>query len=87
MDEYSIVLDCAPGTPRPDSHFPGVIEGSGLEVSDFRIVSKSFGAWTWELKDGPKVEEKKKLYDAAKGQFKTRITRLYDTGRIRYGEW
>lgn len=79
----TIELDCAPATPRPDSYISGVLEGTGLKVEDFELVSKVFGNWTWELRE----ESKEEAYAFAKELIKDRIVALYNRGCIRYGSW
>ena len=79
----SIELDCAPGSPRPDDLFPGVIADTGLEVNDFEITSKVFGNWEFTLKN----KSKEKEFDAGKLDFEKRVTALYNSRKIRYGSW
>jgi hypothetical protein len=82
-ESRSIELDCAPGSPRPDDLFPGVIADTGLEEEDFEIVSKVFGNWEFALKNKSKIKE----FDEAKSTFEKRVTALYKSGKIRYGSW
>lgn len=80
----SIELDCPPGNPRPGDLIEGVLEGTGLTLEHFEEPSKTFGNWKWELKPDPEVE---KLFIAAKPTFASRIAKLHNDGRIRYGSW
>lgn len=76
----TIELDCAPGTPRPDTYLPGILEGTGIPVRE--PVGKCFGNWTWDYRDiAPEV------WNAANLAIGERITNLYHRGRIRYGSW
>ena len=77
---YTIELDCAPGTPRPDALLPQVLAGTGLELDE--PVSTFFGNWTWAV---PADQEEK--YLAAKPVLAERIKALYNAGAIRYGSW
>lgn len=82
--KFSIELDCAPGSPRPDDLFPGVIEGTELKISDFEIVSRLFGNWMFELKAG---KARAASFVSAKATLRKRVEALYHTGAIRYGSW
>lgn len=80
----SIEIDCPPGSPRPGDLFPGVLEKTGLTEDDFVNTSRLMGEWIWALK---KDNEKAELFDKAKPMFKDVITKLYNSGKIRYGSW
>lgn len=80
MAEQIIELDCAPGGTRPGDLYPGVIEGTGLEVRG--TTSRTFGNWIWDYSDVPK-----EIWDAAQPTLEKRITALYKAHRIRYGSW
>ncbi len=79
---YTINLDCAPMTPRPDTYLPGILAGTGLIVNDFTIISKVFGNWVFELK-----KEKETIYLEQINIIMERIKNLYYNGCIRYGSW
>jgi hypothetical protein len=76
----TIELDCPPGAPRPDELIQGVIKDTGLELRE--PVGKFFGNFTWDYRDVPDD-----VWLKAKPILKTRITALYQCGRIRYGSW
>ena len=78
----SIEIDCAPMSPRPDTYLPGIIDGTGLLVGDFDLVSKSFGCWTYDVH-----ADKEQMYQTQVCLIEQRITALYHSGRIRYGSW
>ena len=84
MPDYTISIDCAPGTPRPDTYINDVIAGTGLpqENLDQLIISKCFGNWTWQFKDIPE-----EIWLKAQPLIATRIKGLYEIDQIRYGEW
>src|SRR5262249_33630761 len=82
---FSIELDCPPGSPRPNDLIAGVLRGTGLLVSDFDTGNPFFGHQTWILKPGS--EDKDTAFTSNKPLFKTRITALYNRGAIRYGTW
>lgn len=81
---FSIELDCPPGNPRPGDLIEGVLDGTGLEVKDFSTGNPLFGHQTWILKASADKDE---LFTKGKPKFKERITKLYNSGRIRYGTW
>lgn len=81
---YTIELDCPPGNPRPDQLFPGVLEGTGLKVTDFENVGRFFGNWTWALKERKGLDKK---YLKARSQIQKHVEELYHAGWIRYGSW
>lgn len=76
---HAIELDCAPGTPRPDSYIGGVVKGLGLDLKD--PVSKLFGSWSWEFLDTDAH------WEEITPILKERIEALYHRGCIRYGGW
>jgi len=82
---FSIEIDCEPGFPRPGDLFPSVLVDSGLTEEDFDNVSKSFGNWTWVLKEGD--PEKDALYTTKRPVFAERLKKLYDAGYARYVSW
>lgn len=81
---FSIELDCAPGTPRPGDLIGGVLEGTGLEVVDFETSAPFFGHQTWVLRESAMKDE---LFMSLKPTLKERVTKLHDDGLIRYGSW
>lgn len=84
MATYSIEIDCAPFTPRPDAYIGAVLEGSGLTPDDFNTGPPFFGCQAWALKEG---EERAKQFAIYQPVFKQRVTSLYEAGKIRYGSW
>lgn len=80
MAVQTIELDCAPGYPRPGDLIDGVIKDTGLSARE--PVSKFFGQWTWDYSDVPQEEWKR-----IQPTLKTRVTKLYNDGLIRYGSW
>ena len=82
-ESFTIELGCPPGPPRPDDLLPGVLDGTGLEVEDFKIIAQSFGDWEWLLVN----KEKEALYKEVQPKIKDKITGLYNSGAIRYGSW
>jgi len=79
-EQQSIELDCAPGYPRPGDLIDGVIEGLGLEKKE--TCSKVFGNWKWVYPEVP-AEKWKEIREV----LKERISKLYNSGVIRYGSW
>lgn len=82
---FSIELDCAPGTPRPSDLIEGVLKGTKLKVEDFDTVPPFFGHQVWILKESAQKDEifKKHKYKT----IKPRVEQLYHEGFIRYGTW
>lgn len=82
MAEYTIELDCPPGSPRPGDLLPQVLAGTGVELKPEDTVSRFFGNWTWVI-----PEEQVKAFEESRELIKERITDLYHRGMIRYGSW
>lgn len=78
--DWYIELDCAPGTPRPDTVLFFVLEGTALTPLDFTNSGTFFGNWTF-CPNPEKLEE----YGKAREHIAARISEAYDAGRIRYG--
>lgn len=78
--EQSIELDCAPGYPRPGDLIADVIKDLGLPERD--PVSKFFGNWKWSYQDIPAEK-----WLQIQPTLKERVTKLYNSGVIRYGSW
>jgi hypothetical protein len=70
--------------PRPNDLIDAVLEGTGLDLSDFSTSHPFFGHQAWILKAGPEREEK---FELARKTFKQRVSDLYDANVIRYGSW
>lgn len=84
MNQFSIELDCAPGSPRPDDLIGGVLKGTRLKLSDFSTGNPFFGNQMWVLKETAGKDE---LFAKAKPVLKERVEALYHSGAIRYGSW
>lgn len=86
LHEHTIELDCAPGTPRPDSYITEVVRGTALEglpeADSQAAVSRLFGCWTWSF---PNVAPE--VWAEVQKVTKPRIEALFRSGRIRYGSW
>ena len=99
MSKIQIILDCPPGAMRPDN----VLASTQLELADFKIVSKCFGEWTFELSKNKEeiyqnkeelsknkeeiYQNKKEIYRNCKDLIITKIKDVYKNGLIRYAEW
>jgi len=81
MNIETIVIDCAPGQPRPDRYLSQVIADTGLTPEDFENTSKLFGAWTWAVSP-----DKAELYRENKSTIMGKLKDLYHRGSIRYAE-
>lgn len=77
----TIELDCAPGTPRPDTYIKGVVEGTAIEGMVKEPQSKLFGNWVWgfDVSDEVWIEVQRIIAP--------RIKNLYYKNKIRYGSW
>ena len=80
MTEQTIEIDCAPGALRPGDLIVGVIEGTGLKVKE--SSGRFFGNWSWDYSD---VDAE--TWNNAKTVLKERLTKLYNSGTIRYASW
>lgn len=76
----TIELDCAPGTPRPDTYIKDVLADTGLPIRD--TISRWFGNWKWDYSDIPADQ-----WNAVQPLLKERIIALHRKGCIRYGSW
>ncbi len=79
-DPQTIELDCAPGAIRPGDLITGVIKDTGLESKE--PVSMLFGEWTWNYSEVD-PDDWKRIQKIVK----ERITKLYQSGMIRFGSW
>lgn len=80
--EYTIELDCDPFSPRPNTLLPGVLNGTELTADDFVNTSRLFGNWTFNI-----IKEKEEIFQKYRQHFKNQVTKLYNSGAIRYGSW
>lgn len=80
VTEQTIELDCPPGSPRPGDLINGVIEGTGLPERN--PVSTFFGNWVWNYDDIPAAD-----WINIQPILAERVTKLYNSGLIRYGSW
>jgi hypothetical protein len=76
----TIEIDCPPGALRPGDLIGGVVKG--LKLPKREPVLRFFGNWTWDYSD-VKPDRWKKIQPI----LEERITRLYNSGAIRYGSW
>lgn len=75
-----IIIDCAPGFPRPNHILEIVLNGTGIPV-----LEKSyswFGEWGWDYSSIPD-----KLWDEQISLIEERFNRAYESGWIRYSKW
>jgi hypothetical protein len=83
---HNIELDCAPGMTRPWHLIHGLIEGTGLQLSqpetdeDHSLVF--FGAARYDFPNTTCEE-----WGRIQPVIKRRIKALYASGRIRFGSW
>jgi hypothetical protein len=89
MSKIHIILDCPPGAMRPNDVLENILASTQLELADFKIVSKSFGEWTFELSEDKKeiYQNKKEIYENCKDLIIIKIKDAYKNGLIRYAEW
>jgi len=84
MEPQFLTLDCPPGGIRPGDLLPGVLKDTGLSPEDFTVVSKLFGSWQFNLTN----QDKSPCFEQVRYTLiKDRITKLYNDGLIRYGDW
>jgi hypothetical protein len=80
--EYSIELDSPPMSTRPGDLLSSVLKGTELTCGDFVNTGRLFGNWTFNV-----IKEKEEIYKKNVEHFKNQITKLYNSGAIRYGSW
>jgi len=82
MSKYTIELDCQPGSPRPGDLLPAVLKDTGVTLDPTKPQATFFGNWEWVI-----PTEQEEAFKAARETIKARITKLYNSGAIRYGSW
>lgn len=80
MTEQTIEIDCAPGALRSGDLIAGVIEGTGLPLKE--SSGRFFGNWTWDYSD---IDAE--IWNNAVIVLKERLTKLYNSGTVRYASW
>lgn len=75
-----IHIDCAPGDPRPDVYLKIVLKDTGIDP----VPPKStfFGDWAFDFS-----HVDRDLWKKCVPIFKERLTKLYNSGAIRYASW
>lgn len=81
-EKYTIEIDCAPLTPRPDTWFKLICQEIGMSEDEFQLTNKFFGEWTWKVK--PESIERYKVQQQKVGEI---LKDLNKKGNIRYGSW
>lgn len=79
---HQIVIDCQPGSMRPDGILTSVLDGTELTSTDFTITRKFFGEWTFVLN-----ESKNNIYDIYKNNIGATLKNMNAQGYVRYAEW
>ncbi len=79
---HQIVIDCPPGSIRPDDILKLVLNATELTSTDFKVTTKMFGEWTFVLD-----ESKNSIYETHKDDIGTIMRKMNSEGYIRYGEW
>jgi hypothetical protein len=80
MAEFQLVIDCPPGTTRPDDIAKQVLDGTGIILGN--TTSRLFGEWTWDI-----PVEYSEQYRTNQKLIGERLTSLYHNGFIRHAEW
>jgi hypothetical protein len=81
-EKYSIEIDCAPGTPRPDTVLPLALSNTEMKVEDFEKTSTFFGNWTYVP-----LLEKEELYANSQNTIAENLKQAYAKGKCRYCSW
>jgi hypothetical protein len=81
MEKNYIIIDCAPAKQRPDEILKSILVDTGLTEEDFENTCKSFGAWTFRLRDKESIFLEK--FEIIIAKLKT----CYHNGLIRYAEY
>lgn len=81
--DYYIIIDCPPGSKRPDDMLKAIILQTQLSIDDFTTTSKTFGSWTFELKNKNKIND----FIISIPIFEKELNLFHKNGSIRYAEW
>jgi len=95
MSTLNIEIDCPPGQTRPDVYFNYILKllesCDDKQLWDFakkcigaESASRSFGNWSWYISFN---RDNIHLKSILQTHFKTELTKLYNSGRIRYASW
>ena len=91
-----IEIDCAPGGVRPQQFFNNIVtkiseKSSSEELTQFsnkftdhRPVSSRFGCWEWIIEMDDNTS---KHFSFIQNIFKEELTKLHNSGAIRYASW
>ena len=82
MNNYYILIDCPPNSIRPDKVLQSILLSMSIQIEDFTITSKFFGAWTFLINDGKENEFIKNIDDIIE-----KLTIAYNNGLVRYVEY
>ena len=84
-NKHTITIGCSPGSIRPDNILENVLSNSiisNLLQSDFNIICKSFGDWTFAIYDDKKTEYVNNINNIIE-----LLKKEYKNGTIRYADW
>ena len=79
---HELVIDCPPGSMRPDGILSLVLQDTELTPKDFTITRKFFGEWTFVLN-----ESRNDIYEKYKHDIGTKLKKMNAEGYVRYAEW
>ena len=91
-----IEIDCAPGGVRPQQFFNSIVNKISKDSLDEELtqfseklvdhspVSSKFGCWEWIIEMDDNIS---KHYSFIQNIFKEELTKLYNSGAIRYARW
>lgn len=84
--EVSITIDCRPATPKPYTYLQGALNiiksKHKTEELNGKIVSKFFGAWTWEFTEELEINK-----EDAMSELKLYFETLEKSGCLTYASW
>lgn len=91
----NIEIDCAPGATRPQTYFDNIakllmqnenetINQFGKRIEKMQPISAKFGSWDWEI---TLSAEESTVIEQIQIYFKNELTKLYNTGAIRFASW
>jgi hypothetical protein len=77
-----IIIDCNPFSNRPDVILINILNNTKINIDDFVITNKFFGAWTFKL-----YKDKNEEYEYELNNIIKKLENCYKCGMIRYAEY
>lgn len=92
----NIEIDCPPGYTRPQHYFDNIAKrlqqssdecvcNVGKRIEGLSPISAKFGSWNWIINFDS--ENEKNTFTKVQQIFNSELTKLYNSGAIRYASW